>query len=126
MTIKKAKPPKTFEEQLELLISRGLIVENKEEAIKCLSSLNYYRLRGYYIHLLKEGSDDFIPNVSFSHILSLHDFDTEFRLILLRLLFALKLQPALELPTFLVMHGMPLAIPRKKTMTDAIPPNLPN
>lgn len=91
MTIKKAKPPKTFEEQLELLISRGLIVENKEEATKCLSSLNYYRLRGYYIHLLKEGSDDFIPNVSFSHILSLHDFDTEFRLILLRLLFDIEI-----------------------------------
>ena len=85
------KPAKTYAEQLDILKGRGLYIENDSEAIISLSQLNYYRLRGYYIHLQDKTSNMFHPGVSFSHIVSLHTFDSELRLILLRLLFDLEI-----------------------------------
>ena len=66
--------------------SRGLIVENEDAALKILECTNYYRLRGYYIHLQKENSDDFKDGVTFEQIVALHDFDNELRSLLLRIL----------------------------------------
>lgn len=85
------KPAKTYEEQLAILKSRGLFVGNDAEAIDSLSHLNYYRLRGYYIHLQDKTSDKFNAGTSLTHIVALHSFDSELRLILLRLLFDLEI-----------------------------------
>ena len=43
------KPPKTFEEQYNLLKKRGLIIDDKNKCIKKLSELNYYRFTGYLL-----------------------------------------------------------------------------
>lgn len=43
----KLKEPKTFNEQLQILKSRNMIVDNEEEAIKILKRTNYYRLTAY-------------------------------------------------------------------------------
>lgn len=56
-----------------------------------LSSLNYYRLRGYYIHLQINNSDSFHPGVSFDQIVALHAFDSRLRLLLLELLFDIEI-----------------------------------
>lgn len=48
------KPPTELERQVEILKNRGLFVDNDTEAIRTLEHINYYRLRGYYIHLQKE------------------------------------------------------------------------
>ena len=41
------KPPLSFKKQVELLISRGLIVDDKNVAEDILSRVNYYKLSGY-------------------------------------------------------------------------------
>jgi abortive infection bacteriophage resistance protein len=38
-----AKPAKTFQEQVQLLQSRGMIVDDLQEATFYLQHLNYYR-----------------------------------------------------------------------------------
>jgi len=38
----KIKKPTTFEEQIELLKSRGLIVDDEEKAFYILQRINYY------------------------------------------------------------------------------------
>lgn len=43
------KPATTFEEQLDLLGSRNLVVSNREFALEVLGRLNYYRLTGYLL-----------------------------------------------------------------------------
>ena len=48
------KPPTTHAEQVNILKSRGLIFGDEEKAAQILEYTNYYRLRGYYIHLLKD------------------------------------------------------------------------
>lgn len=80
------KPATTHEQQLSILKSRGLIIKDEYAALKILERTNYYRLRGYYIHLQKENSDDFKDGVTFEQIVTLHDFDSELRILLLRLL----------------------------------------
>ncbi len=80
------KPQKTLEEQIAILKSRKLFIEDDTKAISILEQCNYYRLRGYYIHLQEKNSDDFKPGVSFSFVSALHDFDNELRILLLRLL----------------------------------------
>ncbi len=89
--IKQPKPAKTYEEQLGILKSRGLYADDEISAINQLSALNYYRLRGYYIHLQEKDSEAFKPGISLALITSIHSFDSELRLLLLRLLFDIEI-----------------------------------
>ncbi|WP_422804315.1 hypothetical protein [Streptococcus sp. FT1-55] len=41
------KQAKTIKEQLEILMSRGLIINDYENAYKTLMDVNYYTLTGY-------------------------------------------------------------------------------
>ena len=44
-------------------------------AVEILKRINYYRLRGYYIHLCDSSSDSFCEGTSFEQIIAIHDFD---------------------------------------------------
>ena len=85
------KPAKELNEQVDILVNRGLHIDSEEAAISALSSINYYRLRGYYIHLQKKGGEEFLPGTSLAQLLSLHSFDSELRLLLLQLLFDIEI-----------------------------------
>lgn len=80
------KPFKTLDEQIDILKSRKLYIEDETNAINVLEHSNYYRLRGYYIHLQEKDSDDFKTGTSFTQIAQIHSFDNELRILLLRLL----------------------------------------
>lgn len=74
------KPFKSYDEQVELLISRGLLVNDKENAKAILKRMNYYRLSAYSLTLRK--NDQFYPNVSIEDVVALYDFDAELRKII--------------------------------------------
>lgn len=78
------KPFKTIEEQAAILESRGLIIDDKESALKSLSNLNYYRLSAYTLTLRK--NNEFYENVHFSDVMQIYSFDMELRAALLYLL----------------------------------------
>lgn len=46
------KPFKTYDEQLDILKRRGMIIEDEDYALKVLKSENYYRLSGYWLTML--------------------------------------------------------------------------
>ena len=48
------KPPLTYEAQLQLLKSRGLLIEDEEKALHTLQVISYYRLSGYWYPLLED------------------------------------------------------------------------
>ena len=56
---KYAKPPLTFQEQLELLESRGLVVSDRALALRWLGRVNYYRLSAYLYPFRLPGSDSY-------------------------------------------------------------------
>lgn len=73
------KPALTFQQQLDLLESRGLIVDDERFALKCLSDVNYYRLRGYWI-TFQNRNDSFKTDTRFDTIWDVYQFDKDLRL----------------------------------------------
>ena len=65
--VERPKSFKTYEEQIDLLIERGMYVVDRERAIEKLRRVNYYRLSGYWypFRMRKPGgdgrSDRFLP-----------------------------------------------------------------
>ena len=50
-----AKPPLTYGQQVDLMVSRGLSVEDETEAALELFTVNYYRLRWYWLTYERDG-----------------------------------------------------------------------
>lgn len=77
------KLPKTFQEQVELLKRRGLIIPNEDKARNILTYVSYNRLSNYWYPMLKLPKEDeiFKPNSSFETIFKLYQFDSELRTI---------------------------------------------
>lgn len=71
------KPPLSFEKQLDLMVQRGLVVDDRELAIKRLSETNYYRLRGYW--LTYEDNGRFLPGTTFENVWDTYALDSELR-----------------------------------------------
>jgi abortive infection bacteriophage resistance protein len=79
-----AKPAKTFEEQVQLLQSRGMIIGDVQEAIFYIQHLNYYRLSAYWLPFeLDHKNHQFEPDTKFEDVFKLYIFDRELRLLLL-------------------------------------------
>ncbi|WP_460702921.1 hypothetical protein [Luteococcus sediminum] len=45
------KSYKTYDEQVDLLLRRGMLIEDRAVAAKTLARVNYYRLSGYWYPL---------------------------------------------------------------------------
>ena len=79
-----SKSPTSFQEQVNILKRRGLIISDEKAAIEFLSHFGYYRLEAYALnfqsdkklHLFKIGT-------YFEEIIGLYRFDRELRLLLL-------------------------------------------
>lgn len=78
------KPALTIEEQIDLLLARGLVISDRDQASHYLTHLNYYRLGAYWLPFeLNHTSHQFKPDIHFDAILNLYLFDREFRLLVM-------------------------------------------
>ncbi len=77
-------------QQLQAYIDAGMIVPSESEAISALQSIGYYRLRGYCYHLYDNNTKQYKKGTSFSDILKLYQFDTEFSHLLFSLTAAIE------------------------------------
>ena len=79
-----SKNPLTYDEQVDLLISRGLRVD-RETLIQILKNVNYYRLTGYLYPFRKNfgEKDEFLEDTSFSTVWRHYTFDRQIKLLLL-------------------------------------------
>ena len=85
------KPFATYQEQLDLLKSRGLIIHDEQKALLVLREISYYRLSAYSLTL--RTNDVFHSGVCFDDIVSLYNFDDRLRLTVLR--FALNVETSM-------------------------------
>ena len=76
------KPSLSFEQQADLLISRGLQAD-KQELIAKLRVVNYYRLSGYWYPFRHPGNDAFKPNTTLDKIWRRYTFDRQLRLLVM-------------------------------------------
>ena len=73
------KPVLSFRQQVELLESRGLVIDNRALAEAALADTNYYRLSAYWIPFQQE-RDIFRPGTAFEDIRALYEFDQKLRI----------------------------------------------
>ena len=84
---------KTVDEQLEILKSKGLIIEEEEEAKEILLRENYFFINGYRILLMNSYSDKkFVIGATFRELYSIFLFDRYFRNILFKNLMIIENQ----------------------------------
>lgn len=80
--MKYEKEALTFDRQIGLPESRGLIVADRSKAAIYLSNISYYRLSAYMLPLKVSGEDRFKDGTTFEDVLRLYLFDREFRLLI--------------------------------------------
>lgn len=78
--VKFNKPALNVDKQIELLKSRGLIINNIEFAKSILSNITYYRLSSYMKFFQKE--DIFNTGTTFQDIIDLYNFDKDLKSII--------------------------------------------
>ena len=85
------KPWLSFEQQADLLINERSLADERDNLIKHLADIGYYRLSGYWYIFKRQpkGNKDnaqderFIGETSFDQIWRLYIFDRQFRLVVL-------------------------------------------
>lgn len=77
------KPFLTFEEQADLLMKDRGMVADRDDLIRHLQDVGYYRLSGYWHIHKKHGSDEFWEGTRFKRVWDMYVFDRQFRLVVL-------------------------------------------
>ena len=80
--MKYTKPSLTFDQQADLLISRGLVVEDKATLLIHLSNVSYYRLSAYW-YPFRQADDTLKPGTAFEMIWRRYTFDRQMRLLVM-------------------------------------------
>lgn len=79
--IPKLKDPTTYNQQVDLLRTRGLTISDTSAAITILKHVNYYRLSAYTLTLKKD--DQFYDGTTIDTVYNLYEFDRKLRNLLM-------------------------------------------
>ncbi len=105
--------PKTIlsiQQQIQSYIDAGMEVSAKDEAEKALTTIGYYRLRGYSYHLYDNATKKYQPNTKFSDVLSLYQFDTALSQLAFSMLSSIEVALRVRLKESLLIYGDPLVL----------------
>ena len=100
----------SIQQQYQTYIDAGMTVPCPQEAMEALSTIGYYRLRGYSFHLYDPATKKYQPNTSFADILALYRFDTELSHLLFSYLSAVEVALRTRLIDALLIYGEPLVL----------------
>ncbi|AXI01031.1 DNA-binding protein [Sporosarcina sp. PTS2304] len=78
------KEPRTYEQQLEILQERNLVIDDMDDAISFLKRVSYYRFSAYGLTLKQNDNKDlFLEGVSFFQMKMIYNFDQKLRDLLM-------------------------------------------
>lgn len=81
----KTKEFKTLDEQIEILKSRGLVINDIDKTKELLLRENYFFINGYRHIFMKNHKEDlFIPGTTFEELYAVFQFDRSFRNVLFK------------------------------------------
>jgi len=79
-----SKSPLAIDQQIQLLVDRGLKIENREFAADALANVSYYRLSAYaYPFRSRQTPDRFVDGVSFETVWQYYRFDRRLKGVVL-------------------------------------------
>lgn len=83
--MKFTKPALRFEQQIELLKSRGLAIPDDARALRWLRCVSYYRLSAYFLPFRENnGTENFRQGCELAAIVDLYKFDARLRLLFMQ------------------------------------------
>ena len=94
--MKYSKPAKTFEEQADLLLERGLIAD-RDQLIRRLRVTSYFRLTTYLYRFRVAGSEKYHPGTTLERVWKLYNFDQRLRTLLLDAIEAIEVHTRTQL-----------------------------
>jgi abortive infection bacteriophage resistance protein len=98
------KPPRSFEDQADLLLQRGLSADH-QQLVERLQSTNYYRLSSY-LFTFRDTTERYRPGTSLEEVWNLYRFDHFLRLLLLDAIETIEVQVRTQLAYhFAHAHG---------------------
>lgn len=74
--------PRSIDDQIAILKSRGMEFASECEARELLSRVSYFRLKYYWMDMVDEETGDFKAGASFESVAERYEFDRQLRLIL--------------------------------------------
>jgi abortive infection bacteriophage resistance protein len=78
------KPALSIDQQIDQLVDRGMMINNRPLATHFLSQINYYRLSAYWLPFEEDHKTHaFKKDTHFEQVLDLYSFDRELRLLVL-------------------------------------------
>ena len=72
--------PKNFlsiTQLIQKLTDAGMTIDSQDEAQLALTTIGYYRLKGYSFHRIDPATKKYIADTNFSDLLKLYHFDSE-------------------------------------------------
>lgn len=100
------KPALSFEEQADLIISRGMVVADRQELLERLACIGYYRLSAYW-YPFRNSDDTFRSGTRFEQILRRYTFDRQLRCLLLDAIERVEVALKTQIVTFFSTHYGP-------------------
>lgn len=78
------KEYKNNEELIDYLISKNIIINDKEKALKNIEKYSYYSIINGYKAVFKDANNNYKENTSFEEIFALYEFDKNIKAIFLK------------------------------------------
>lgn len=88
------KEYKTNEELIDYLSSKGVVIADKEDALKKIERYTYYSIVNSYKSIFKDKNNNYINDVSFDEIYALFEFDKNLKNIILK--FCLEIETVIK------------------------------
>lgn len=88
------KEYKTNEELIDYLSSKGIVITDKEDALKKIERYTYYSIVNSYKSIFKDKNNNYIKDVSFDEIYALFEFDKNLKNIMLK--FCLEIETVIK------------------------------
>jgi abortive infection bacteriophage resistance protein len=115
-----AKPPLPLKEQVRLLASRGLVIDDPAQAESFLRRVNYYRFSAYCPPF--EGARHvFIPGTRFEQVRRLYEFDRKLRILVLEAVEPIEVALRAATAHRLALRGGPFAHAEPVSLKSAFP-----
>lgn len=88
------KEYKTNEDLIDYLSSKGVVIADKEDALKKIERYTYYSIVNSYKSIFKDKNNSYINDVSFDEIYALFEFDKNLKNIMLK--FCLEIETVIK------------------------------
>jgi abortive infection bacteriophage resistance protein len=115
-----SKPPLSYKQQAELLLSRGLIAD-KNELINRLENVNYYRLSAY-LYPFRNSDDTFKQETTLAEVWRRYTFDRQLRLSVMDAIERIEVAMRTKVTNAFVLRYGPLyfKLDEKNTIAEGI------